>query len=59
MTHPLARARAEGYAAEPGDRNPYSGQDGLAVLMWRRGYDAMLAERIETGPAMRRFTSGE
>ena len=46
-------ASAAGRSATVGDANPYSGQGVLADL-WRAGYRAMLAQRIESGPARQR-----
>lgn len=40
-----------GSLAEPGDRNPYAGDESLVLpKLWLRGYMRMLRVRIETGP---------
>ena len=44
-----------GSLAEPGDRNPYSGQSLVLAQLWMRGYTRMLRVRIETGPAMQTY----
>ncbi len=44
-----------GSLAEPGDRNPYSGQSLVLAQLWMRGYTRMLRVRIDTGPAMQRY----
>ncbi|ODR06430.1 hypothetical protein BHQ21_11620 [Mycobacterium sherrisii] len=44
-----------GSLAEPGDRNPYSGQSLALAQLWSRGYARMLKVRIDTGPAMARY----
>jgi hypothetical protein len=41
-----------GSVADPGDRNPYSGESLALAKLWMRGYTRMLRVRIETGPAM-------
>lgn len=44
-----------GSVADPGDRNPYSGQSLVLAQLWMRGYMRMLRVRIETGRAMARY----
>ncbi|WP_172831193.1 ribosome modulation factor [Mycobacterium asiaticum] len=38
-----------GSVAEPGDRNPYSGQSLVLARLWLTGYMRMTRVRIETG----------
>lgn len=45
-----------GSVADPGDRNPYAGDESLVLAkLWMRGYMRMLRVRIDTGPAMQRY----
>lgn len=59
MTHPGSRAYAEGFAAEPGARNPYPPEQVVAGRMWRRGYQAMLKDRIDNSSAMQRYRAAQ
>ncbi|MDP7724382.1 hypothetical protein [Mycobacterium sp. TY814] len=46
-----------GSVADPGDPNPYAGSESLVLpKLWMRGYMRMLRVRIETGPAMARYS---
>lgn len=47
-----------GSVADPGDRNPYSGESLVLAKLWMRGYMRMLRVRIETGPAMQIYRQG-
>ena len=47
-----------GRNAEVSAQNPFAGQGMLADL-WRGGYNAMLAQRIEAGPARQRELDAE
>lgn len=45
-----------GSVADPGDRNPYAGDESLLLArLWMRSYVRMMRVRIETGPAMARY----
>lgn len=55
MRQDAMRALFEGSLADPGDRNPYSGQSIALAQLWMRGYMRMLRVRIDTGPAMQRY----
>jgi len=55
MRRAATRALYEGSLSEPGDRNLYAGRSLVLAKLWLCGYRRMLAVRINTGPAMRRY----
>jgi hypothetical protein len=52
------RALFEGSLAEVGDANPYAGRSLVLAKLWMRGYARDLRVRIESGPAMARYRTG-
>ena len=58
MTHPLMLICMEGPNSKVGAENPYAGQ-GLAACVWRLGYQSMIREKIQAGPAMLRVLAAQ
>jgi len=54
----LKAAAVEGRSAQPGDVNPYIGDEVLARA-WHSGYRRMLAEMLDNSPQYRAFVDAQ